>query len=117
MTMVTDPPAPTAVTGRISIREYFSAQNDLFSKTDAKRIGPELERLAAEGKTKLKDVVEAARPEGWPLHGSFEWGDRRAAEGFPQLQAGRMTRAVMVSTVSDGRERSEPAFRPITVKV
>src|SRR4051794_22741473 len=118
MTMTAEPPAPATTTpGRISIREYFSAQNELYTKTDAKRIGPELERLAAEGRTRLTDVVEAARPEASPLHPYFEWDDRRAAEGFRQLQAGRMTRTIRVSTVAGGQESSEPAFRPVTVTV
>lgn len=117
MTMIAERPAPAATSTPTSIREYFSQQQDLFTKSDAKQIGPELERLAAMGKTKLRDVVDAARPEGSPLHRYFEWDDRRAAEGFRQLQAGRMTRAICVYTVSGGQERSEPAFRPVIVKV
>lgn len=117
MTMIAERPAAAATSTPIGIREYFSQQQDLFTKSDAKRIGPELERLAAEGRTKLRDVVDAARPEGSPLHHYFEWDDRRAAEGFRQLQAGRMTRAIQVYTVSGGQERSEPAFRPVVVKV
>ena len=48
MTMLADPPAPAEAPARITVREYFSAQNDLYTKTDAKRIGPELERRARE---------------------------------------------------------------------
>ena len=117
MTMVAEPPAPAVAPERLTIREYFSAQSDLYTKTDAKRIGPELARLAADGKTKLKDVVDAARPKTAPLHCYFTWDDQLAAERFRQMEAGRMVRAIKVYTVSGGQERSEPAFQPITVKV
>jgi hypothetical protein len=115
MTMLAEPPAVTSE--RISIREYFSQQQELYTKTDAKTIGPELERLAAEGKSKPREIVDAARPAASPLHPYFTWDDQLAAEGFRQLQAGRMTRTIMVYTASAGQERREPAFRPITVKV
>src|SRR3954451_3006050 len=100
--------APAATSERITVREYFSAQNDLYSKTDAKQVGPELERLAAAGKSKPRDIVEAARPEASPLHRYFEWNDQRAAEGFRQMQAGRMARTIRVYTVAGGQESSEP---------
>lgn len=102
--------------GTMAYRDYFSRQQELYSKTDARRIGPELERLSSAGKTRLSDVVDAARAGESPLHPYFEWDDHRAAESFRQLQAGRMTRTIMIYSVGGGQEREEPAFRSIEVK-
>lgn len=101
----------------LSIREYFSAQRELYSPADAAVIGPELERLAADGATKAGQIVDAARPADAPLHPFFEWDDRRAAEGFRHLQAARMTRSIVVKTIRDGRPVEELAFRPAVVRV
>lgn len=101
----------------LTVRNYFSAQAERYSKADAERIGPELARLMDGGKRKLEDVVEAARPDDAPLHGYFTWDDQVAAERFRQMEAGRMVRAIKVEVRQDGQRHELPAFTPIAIRV
>jgi hypothetical protein len=63
----------------------------------------ELRRIADEhaGKLLPRDIVEAARPEGAPLHSQFEWDDTEAAERWRIHQA-RMLLNVVVEYIDTG---------------
>ena len=49
------------------------------------------------GRLTPKIVVDAARPENHPLHGSFEWDDSVAAEKWREEQASWMIRHVKIT--------------------
>lgn len=53
-------------------------------------------RLAHGGKLRPPDVVEAATPEGAPLHPHFTWDDERAAHEFRLYEARHLIRTVHV---------------------
>lgn len=59
------------------------------SKGSAQIVGAELHRLQRESAGALTpgQVLEAARDPRSPLHGSFEWDDRKAAEDYRLMQA------------------------------
>lgn len=101
----------------MTVQEYFSTQQSLYSAADATRIGPELQRLANDGATSAREIVEAARPGDAPLHPYFEWDDQLAAERFRQMQASRMVRTIVVKTVRAGQLIEQPAFSMITMQV
>ena len=56
------------------------------------RITEELKKIASanDGKLYPRAVVDAARPAGSPLHGSFEWDDSVAAESYRIEQARKL---------------------------
>lgn len=47
-------------------------------------------------------VVDAARPEGSPLHSRFEWDDQVAGEKYRHVQAAHLIRSVKVVIQRDG---------------
>lgn len=53
------------------------------------------------GRLTPKIVVEAARPENHPLHGSFEWDDSVAAQKWREDQAGWLIRHVKITYKTD----------------
>ena len=64
------------------------------------RVKAELDKLAVDGKLTAQAVVDAAREEGSPLHGFFEWDDNKAANEYRLLQArgGYRTTEAILST-------------------
>lgn len=74
----------------------------------------EMERVALDhGGIKMlyaSDVVESARPEDSPLHGEFEWNDKKAGHEYRLHQARKLIRAVVVVENRDGKEVKEPIW-------
>lgn len=75
----------------------------------------ELQKLrASKGTLTSAGVVEAARPEGSPLHGAFVWNDADAAREYRLIQARTLIRSVVVirEVVVDGekQETSDHVF-------
>lgn len=62
------------------------------------------------GRLTPKIVVEAARPENHPLHGSFEWDDSVAAQKWREDQAGWLIRHVKITY------RADPESPPSSVR-
>lgn len=67
-------------------------------KADPQVIGESLDeiRVRTGGELEPKDVVDAARSSGHPLHAHFEWDDKAAAESFRLDQARNIIRIVRV---------------------
>lgn len=67
-------------------------------KVDAQAAGEELERIRTwrNGRLDAKDVVEASRDPGAPLHGAFEWRDDVAASAYRVEQAKYVIRSIEV---------------------
>jgi len=67
-------------------------------KISAKVVAECLEeiRLGHDGKLRPPDVVDAARPEDYPIHPHFEWNDSVAAEEHRLWQARQLIRSVRV---------------------
>lgn len=79
----------------------------------AQRVGAELEKIRKRtGRLETRDVVDAARPEGAPLHPAFTWDDEIAGENWRNWEARHLIRSVRVVT-EDG---PEPAFIHVSVK-
>lgn len=72
-------------------------------KVDAQIAGEELERIRTwdNGRLDPKNVVEASRDPGAPLHPAFEWDDAVAAQGFRIEQAKYMIRSIVVAPAAE----------------
>jgi len=106
-------------TAKIGLKEYFAAIGSGYSDADAKVIGPELEKLAEQGKSCPRQIVEAATNAKSPIHPYFEWRDDIAAQLYREDQARGMAQSIMIKVAdSRGIEREVRAFhsaRVITV--
>ena len=94
---------------------YFGAR-----KVKADVVGQALEQLDATGSLTAKRVVDAARPEGAPLHPEFEWDDPKAAEAYRENQARSLIRAIEVIVEAQGPEQPReirPAFIHVPAQV
>lgn len=70
-------------------------------KSKAQPCGERIEALTLEhGKVTPLIVVEAARDQQSPLHGEFEWHDRRAAEAYRCDQARKILRSLVTVEIS-----------------
>ena len=58
------------------------------------------------------NLVEASRDESAPLHGCFEWDDRKAAEHYRETQAGYIIRSLEVVV-----EQAEPVRAFVSLSV
>lgn len=89
----------------------YKYKTGYFNKVPAQVAGEEIHRLYEEGKSQPKDIVDASRPEGAPLHPVFEWNDDVAAELYRQEQARTLIRQiVVVQEVDDGKKIDYRAF-------
>lgn len=70
------------------------------TKVDAQKAGEELERIRTwnNGRLDPKDVVEASRDPGAPLHPEFEWNDTAAATKYRVEQAKYVIRSITVAS-------------------
>lgn len=76
---------------------------------DAQAAGEELERIRTwnNGRLEAKNVVEASRDPGAPLHKAFEWDDQSAAASFRVEQAKYLIRSIEVQV------SPEPDAKPV----
>lgn len=100
--------------------QYRAKSGSGYSQKDAEVIGPELERLAADGRASAPEIVKAAAPDEAPLHPYFEWDDPEAARLYRETQARHIARSVVVVRVTnrpDGSQREEEirAFHAVAV--
>lgn len=96
---------------QVTLKEYFAATGSIYTDADAQKIGPVLEKLAEQGRSTPKQIVEAAKNEKSPLHGYFEWHDDIAAQLYREDQARYMARSIQVKVVdTEGVEREARAF-------
>lgn len=101
----------TETARQIGLKEYFARVGSGFTDADARVIGPEIERLAVQGKSVPRHIVEAASDPKSPLHNYFEWQDDVAAQKFREHQARLMVASVVVRVVDNsGEEKSIRAF-------
>lgn len=77
-------------------------------------VADELQRIArvSDGIKKLyaSDVVESARPKDSPLHGEFEWNDKKAGHAYRLNQARTLIRAVVLVEKRDDKEIKVPVW-------
>jgi hypothetical protein len=89
---------------RVKFRQGFKPKN-----VDAEAAAGELERVYHKhGALRPSDIVEEAKPKESPIHGAFEWGDKRAAHEYRLMQARTLARAVVV--VSEDEKNETPYF-------
>lgn len=69
---------------------------------DAQVVGELLDDLVKEhgGQLRPGQILKAATPKGSPLHGYFEWNDKRAANKYRLSQAGNILRALCIVSIS-----------------
>jgi hypothetical protein len=74
----------------------------------AQAAGEELERIRTlrNGRLDPKDVIEASRDPGAPLHPAFEWNDTKAAAEYRREQAKYLIRSVEVVVEKSADERT-----------
>lgn len=83
---------------------------------DANVVGPELVRLAEEGRSTPEDIVSAARSKSSPLHSFFTWDNRKAADKWRLQEARQIAASVTVKfETSDGKKHETRAFQAIKV--
>jgi hypothetical protein len=85
-------------------------------KVDAQKAGEELERIRTwhNGRLEAKDVVEASRERGAPLHAAFEWNNARAAAAYRIEQAKYLIRSIEV-VVDSAIEEARPVRAFVSV--
>lgn len=67
---------------------------------------------ARDGMLSARDVIDAARDPGSPLHDEFEWDDDVAAENYRLAQAGMLIRRVKLTII-----KAHPKTKKVTVEV
>jgi hypothetical protein len=84
---------------------------------DPQIAGEELERIRTwnNGRLEAKAVVDASRDPGAPLHGIFEWNDRKAATAWRVEQAKYVIRSVEI-VIDRGAEESPPIRAFVSVQ-
>lgn len=91
-----------------AVPEYRWTPGSSF-KVAAEVARDEIERIEQEqGVCEAQELVEAARPEGAPLHPLFEWDDGEAARMYREHQARRVISAIRV--VFAPGTPSQPAY-------
>jgi hypothetical protein len=79
------------------IYEFKAAEGSRITDNDAKRIGPELQRLhERDGVLRADAVVDVAKSPRSKLHRYFEWDIQKAAEKHWLSTAGHLIRAVQI---------------------
>lgn len=66
-----------------------------MSRGNAQACRDALIQLWREGRCNIDGVLREARRPSSPLHGEFEWNDRKAADSYRREQAGRLIRALV----------------------
>jgi len=85
----------------MSKRELVARYGSMINDDDAKIIGPELERLAKEGRCDPDAIVKEASRKKSPLNPYFEWDDSEAACRWRKQEARILSRSVEV--IVDGK--------------
>jgi hypothetical protein len=97
----------------VNLGEFYASVGSQFTHKDAAVIGPELVRLAKEGKSSTDDIVASAKPGKSKLHRYFEWDNEMAAHRYRLTQARNMVNHIEVE-VSGQRVR---AFHSVTIHI
>ena len=74
-------------------------------KADAQAVGEQMEKLEASCGLTPKNLLNANREEGSPLHDEFEWNDGVAAEKFRESQAAYFIRQIVVKEERNSTEQ------------
>lgn len=98
--------------------KFAPVEGSRFSQHDADVIGPELYKLARQhnGISTREILREATKPTS-PLHGYFEWDDKRAAARHRLAQAAKMARSIEVvwTTPTGGEQRTRAMYFVVTL--
>lgn len=81
---------------------------------DPQAAGEMCEQLSANGGLTARRLLDANRTPNAPLHGSFEWDDAVAAEGYREQQAAHIIRSIVV--VREDRAPTPPVRAFINVR-
>lgn len=99
--MVVATPVPTV--------EYRAKLGSHICDEDARIIGPEIERLSAEGKSSAPSIVYEAEDNESPLHSYFEWDNSAAGRKYREYQARTLVRSITVTVVNKEGEKLNTA--------
>jgi hypothetical protein len=98
-------------------------EEETVSRRD--RIGAEIVRISEEHGDTLTPgaVVEAARPKDSPLHGEFEWDNKKGGEKYREMQARRLIQVYVIRagprtergfvSVMMGPKSSDREYQPV----
>lgn len=98
---------------------YGAVQGSRLTDEAAARIGPELERIAAETEATAAEIARRAAADTSPLHPYFEWDDEKAAVLYREDQARNIARSIEVTFVSaDGStSQTSRAFMAVSTGI
>lgn len=90
---------------------YEFKHDSRIKRLDAQVVGETLERIRQrDGGITADAVVADARPATSPLHGAFEWNNRRAADEYRRVQARHLVRSVVIRSIETKSEHPIRAF-------
>lgn len=98
-------------------REFVARPASMINDEDAKVVGPELERLAKEGRCNPDGIVGEASEKSSPLHPYFDWDDSTAAHRYRKWEARQLSKAVEVRVTINGKQRLLPLLISVGFEV
>jgi hypothetical protein len=96
----------------------YKWKTGFLSHIDAQEAGTELERIRVQhnGHLTPDNIVRAAKRKTSPIHGAFEWDDKRAAMAHRKDQAKFLIRSIVV-VEDDMLDIKEPVRAFVSVRV
>lgn len=86
------------------VKMVYKWKTEACIKADANLAGAQFEQLEKTVGLTAKNVLNANREAGTPLHDEFEWNDGTAAENYRELQAAKMIRSICVDVETANNE-------------
>jgi hypothetical protein len=88
----------------------YQWRSSIFKRFDPQIVGEYLEKVKAKSKLTPRSVVEAARSKSSPIHGCFEWDDRKASDLYRLVQARAILGSIEV-TVQVSKQKTPTVTR------
>lgn len=98
--------------------KFAPVDGSQFTQHDADVIGPELYKLARQHNgISTREILREATNAASPLHGYFEWDDKKAAARHRLAQAAKMARSIEVvwTTPTGGEHRTRAMYFVVTL--
>lgn len=94
------------------IKEYSWKVGSYFSKSDANKIGQELEFIEKTNDLNAKNVVDYAREHtNSELYNIFDWNDTTAAEKYRRDVASRVISSIRVEIIEDKTKKTNTPIK------